>query len=101
MMETGSWENLLSLDLNTCDSLSDESLSEFLELVGPQLQGLVVGGIPPLLESFWLTNIPRLKRIKYNHRNSVDTYIDKHNHIDSKRKTKHCFTHEKKFFVKK
>ncbi len=66
MMDSGSCHNLIALDLNTCDSLSDEGLSEFLELIGPQLQGLVVSGIPPLLESFWLANIPRLKEIKYD-----------------------------------
>lgn len=65
MLEAGTYQNLVALDLNTCDSISEEMMVEFLTVVGPQLEGLVLGGMPKMLEHFWLAVLPHLRKAKY------------------------------------
>lgn len=63
-MESGACKNLRCLDLDTCDSLTDSVLSNFIQQYGGQFEGLILGGIPQLLENFWLHCIPKLKEIR-------------------------------------
>uniref|UniRef100_A0A915K592 F-box domain-containing protein n=1 Tax=Romanomermis culicivorax TaxID=13658 RepID=A0A915K592_ROMCU len=56
--------NLTALDLDTCDSLSEPILTDFLNRFGFQMIGLGLGGHHKLVEHFWLTNLPILSHIK-------------------------------------
>ncbi|MCP9265352.1 hypothetical protein DINM_020627 [Dirofilaria immitis] len=56
--------NLQYLNLDTCDSLNEGSLTDLISRMGNQLLGLNLGGHHKLLEYFWTTIIPKLKNIK-------------------------------------
>ncbi|XP_003377208.1 putative F-box domain protein [Trichinella spiralis] len=52
-IQSGNCSKLAALDLDNCDSLSEQSLIEFLNIYGEQLLGLNLGGNEKLLEQFW------------------------------------------------
>ncbi|VDK66686.1 unnamed protein product [Onchocerca ochengi] len=56
--------NLHYLNLDTCDSLNEASLTDLISRMGNQLLGLNLGGHHKLLEYFWTNMIPKLKNIK-------------------------------------
>ncbi|EJW79683.1 hypothetical protein WUBG_09407 [Wuchereria bancrofti] len=56
--------NLQYLNLDTCDSLNEASLTDLISRMGNQLLGLNLGGHHKLLEYFWTSMIPKLKNIK-------------------------------------
>ncbi|KAG1708487.1 putative F-box/LRR-repeat protein C02F5.7 [Nymphon striatum] len=62
--ESGSTKNLIALDLDRCDNLTEECLYKFLKIHAPMLRGLALSGIPVLTEQFWSSVIPYLKNIK-------------------------------------
>lgn len=64
-MQSGAANNLHALDVDTCDSLTDVALTDFLNRYGGQLIGLGLGGHHRLVEHFWITNVPKLKQMKY------------------------------------
>jgi hypothetical protein len=87
-METGTFKSVQHLSLDTCDSLTDSSLSEMITRHGHQLQSLNLGyffgwilgdslnkfdyvssvkirGHYRLLEYFWINSIMKLPNIKY------------------------------------
>lgn len=57
--------NLQYLNLDTCDSLNEASITDLISRMGNQLLGLNLGGHHKLLEYFWTNMIPKLKNIKY------------------------------------
>ena len=63
-IEKGNPRTLSALDLDLCDSLSEEGLFAFLYKYGQQLQGLVLSGIPHVSDSLWLKVVPALKNVK-------------------------------------
>ncbi|XP_043218903.1 F-box/LRR-repeat protein 7-like isoform X1 [Amphibalanus amphitrite] len=63
-IEKGNPRNLTALDLDLCDSLSEEGLFAFLYKYGHQLHGLVLSGIPHVSDSLWLKVIPALKNVR-------------------------------------
>lgn len=63
-MEQGNLQGLRAVDLSSCENLSEEVLTKFVRRIGPELHGLILGGFPFLLETFWLSALPLLRRIK-------------------------------------
>lgn len=56
--------NIQYLNLDTCDSLTETSLTDFITRFGQQILGLNLGGHHKLLEYFWMNMIPKLRNIK-------------------------------------
>ncbi|CAD6193104.1 unnamed protein product [Caenorhabditis auriculariae] len=52
------------LNLDTCDSLNEQSLVDMIKRHGHQFHGLCLGGQHKLLEYFWMNMIPQLKNIR-------------------------------------
>jgi hypothetical protein len=63
-LESGASANMRELDLNTCDSINEPLLSEFVSRHGPQITGLNLGGHHKLVENFWSKNIRKLPNVK-------------------------------------
>ncbi|TMS36113.1 hypothetical protein L596_003363 [Steinernema carpocapsae] len=63
-MQSGAMSNIQYLNLDTCDSLSEATLTELVSRHGHQLHGLNLGGHHKLLEYFWMNMIPKLRNIK-------------------------------------
>ncbi|CAJ0951912.1 unnamed protein product, partial [Mesorhabditis belari] len=62
-MASGTASNIQYLNLDTCDSLNENCLSEFVMRHGHQLRGLNLGGHHKLLEYFWINMIPQMRNI--------------------------------------
>ena len=63
-MQSGAINSMQFLSLDSCDSLTDNALSELIHSYGYQLNALNLGGHHKLLEYFWCSNvIPKLKNI--------------------------------------
>ncbi|XP_028043533.1 F-box/LRR-repeat protein 2 isoform X3 [Bombyx mandarina] len=52
-VEAGTARNLVALDVDSSDNLSDEALHRFLSRHGSQLHGLVLGGMPHITDQLW------------------------------------------------
>jgi len=63
-MQCGSIANLTHLSLDTCDSLTENCLSDFVTAHGHQLAALNLGGHHKLLEYFWMNAIPKLRDVR-------------------------------------
>ncbi|XGW01954.1 hypothetical protein V3C99_014213 [Haemonchus contortus] len=63
-LQSGALANLQFINLDTCDSLNEQALTDMIVRHGPQLQGLCLGGQHKLLEYFWMNMIPQLKNIR-------------------------------------
>ncbi len=63
-VESGNQQYLRCLDLDTCDLVGENTLSEFLVSYGGQLLVLNLGGHPKLTENFWTAIFPRIATIK-------------------------------------
>ncbi|KAG0723545.1 F-box/LRR-repeat protein 7 [Chionoecetes opilio] len=61
--ERGNLKNLIALDLDLCDNLTEESLYKFLARYGANLRGLVLSGIPQCTDSLCSNVMPALKNI--------------------------------------
>ncbi|VDM54917.1 unnamed protein product [Angiostrongylus costaricensis] len=75
-LQSGALSNLQFINLDTCDSLNEASLTEMIARHGPQLQGLCLGGQHKLLEYFWMNMIPQLKNIR-----CIFRYLENLTHI--------------------
>lgn len=62
--EKGNARNLVALDLDRCDSISEDCLYKFLMKHATQLRGLVLSGIPHLTDQLWAGTLPLLKQTK-------------------------------------
>ncbi|XP_076308269.1 uncharacterized protein LOC143223757 [Tachypleus tridentatus] len=63
-VEKGNTKNLIALDLDRNENISEETLLRFIKLQGTFLKGLMLSGIPHLTEQFWISVLPTLKNIK-------------------------------------
>uniref|UniRef100_A0A914ECN4 F-box domain-containing protein n=2 Tax=Acrobeloides nanus TaxID=290746 RepID=A0A914ECN4_9BILA len=60
-MNAGTISTVQYLSLDTCDSLSEGTLTDMVMSHGHQFQGLNLGGHHKLLEYFWMNMIPKLR----------------------------------------
>lgn len=63
-MEHGNAKNLIALDLDSLDNISDEALYKFLSRHGHQLQGLALSGMPHITDSLWQSVLPVLSNAR-------------------------------------
>ncbi|KRT86353.1 F-box domain-containing protein, partial [Oryctes borbonicus] len=63
-MEHGNPRNLIALDLDSSDNLSEEAIYKFISKYGNQLWGLVISGMPHITDSLCTTILPILKNAK-------------------------------------
>ncbi|KAM3957996.1 F-box/LRR-repeat protein FipoQ isoform 2-T2 [Aphomia sociella] len=63
-MESGTARNLVALDVDSSDSLSDEALLRFLARHGGQLWGLVLSGMPHITDQLWQSVLQLLTNAK-------------------------------------
>lgn len=64
-MASESISNIKYLNLDTCDSLNEGSLTELVTRFGHQILGLNLGGHHKLLEYFWMNMIPKLRNVRF------------------------------------
>ncbi|CAL4084678.1 unnamed protein product, partial [Meganyctiphanes norvegica] len=62
--ENGNVKNLIALDLDSCDNLSEDGLYKFLARYGGNLRGLVLSGIPYCTDSLCSNVMPALRNIR-------------------------------------
>uniref|UniRef100_A0A0A9WVT6 F-box/LRR-repeat protein 2 n=1 Tax=Lygus hesperus TaxID=30085 RepID=A0A0A9WVT6_LYGHE len=63
-MEQGTTKNLVALDLDSSDNLTDEGLHKFLAKHGSQLLGLVLSGMPHITDQLWMSVLPILNNAR-------------------------------------
>lgn len=63
-MEAGNPRNLVALDLDSSDNLSEDAIYKFLSKHGHQLWGLGLSGMPHITDSLWQTVLPILANAK-------------------------------------
>ncbi|XP_067007726.1 F-box/LRR-repeat protein 2 isoform X3 [Anabrus simplex] len=63
-MELGNPRNLIALDLDSSDSLTDDALHKFLSRFGHQLLGLALSGMPHITDQLWQSVLPILNNAK-------------------------------------
>jgi len=62
--ELGNTRNLIALDLDRSDNLSDDALHKFLSRHGHQLYGLALSGMPHITDQLWQSVLPILTNAK-------------------------------------
>ena len=62
--EQGNPRGLVALDLDRCESLSEDCLYKFLLRFGPQLRGLILSGIPHVTDQLWAGTLPSLRNLR-------------------------------------
>lgn len=63
-MELGNPRNLIALDLDSSDNLTDEALHKFLSRHGHQLWGVSLSGMPHITDQLWQSVLPILNNAK-------------------------------------
>lgn len=63
-MESGNPRNLVALDLDSSDNLTDDAIYKFLSKYGNQLWGLCLSGMTHINDSLWQTVLPILTNAK-------------------------------------
>lgn len=63
-MEVGNVRNLVALDLDSSDNLTDDALYKFLSKHGHQLHGLCLSGMTHITDSLWQSVLPILNNAK-------------------------------------
>lgn len=63
-MESGNPRNLIALDLDSSDNLTDDALHKFLSRHGHQLWGLSLSGMPHITDQLWQSVLPILTNAK-------------------------------------
>ncbi|XP_054726235.1 F-box/LRR-repeat protein fbxl-1 isoform X1 [Anastrepha obliqua] len=63
-MESGLTRSLISLDLDSSDSISDEALQKFLTRHGQQLAACCLSGMPHITDQLWMSILPVLSNAK-------------------------------------
>ena len=59
-MEKGNPSQLVALDLDRCELLSEDAIYKFLAKHGSQLKALSLSGIPHITDSLWTSFLPSL-----------------------------------------
>lgn len=62
--EVGNPRNLIALDLDSSDNLSDDALNKFLSRYGHQLYGLALSGMPHITDQLWQSVLPIIVNAK-------------------------------------
>ena len=62
--EQGNARSLVALDLDRCESLSEDALYKFLIRYGSQLRGLILSGIPHVTDQLWTGVLPSLRNLR-------------------------------------
>lgn len=60
-IEKGNIKNLVALDLDRNENISEEALTYLVKIQGPMLRGLGLSNIPHITEHFWNAMLPNLK----------------------------------------
>lgn len=63
-IDRGNLKNLIAVDLDSCDNLTEDGLYKFLARHGGNLRGLVLSGIPNCTDSLCSSVMPALKNIR-------------------------------------
>lgn len=63
-MELGNPRNLIALDLDSSDNLTDDALHKFLSRYGHQLWGIALSGMPHITDQLWMSVLPILTNSK-------------------------------------
>ncbi|CAH2239095.1 jg461 [Pararge aegeria aegeria] len=63
-LESGTARNLVALDVDASDNLTDEALHRFLSRHGSQLWGLVLSGMPHITDQLWQSVLQLLTNAK-------------------------------------
>lgn len=63
-IEKGSVKNLVALDLDRNENISEDALTKLIKLQGPMLRGLGLSNIPHITEHFWNAMLPTLKNAR-------------------------------------
>ncbi|XP_037945795.1 F-box/LRR-repeat protein fbxl-1 isoform X2 [Teleopsis dalmanni] len=63
-MESGLTRSLISLDLDSSDNITDETLQKFLHRHGAQLISVCLSGMPHITDQLWMSILPVLTNVK-------------------------------------
>ncbi|KAJ4432141.1 hypothetical protein ANN_20757 [Periplaneta americana] len=63
-MEMGNPKNLIALDVDSSDNLTDDALHKFLSRFGHQLYGISLSGMPHITDQLWQSVLPVLTNAK-------------------------------------
>eukprot|EP00095_Tigriopus_kingsejongensis_P008392 maker-scaffold9_size846264-snap-gene-3.9 protein:Tk08392 transcript:maker-scaffold9_size846264-snap-gene-3.9-mRNA-1 annotation:"f-box lrr-repeat protein 2-like isoformx1" len=80
-MENANLKELVALDLDSSDNLTDDAIQVFIDAYGPQLIGLVLSGMPHVTDTLWLKALPKLHNAKTlvmgaNNRMTMKIHVD-------------------------
>lgn len=62
--EAGNARNLIALDLDSSDNITDDGLHKFLSRYGHQLWGIALSGMPHITDQLWQSVLPILTNAK-------------------------------------
>src|SRR5262249_53570075 len=63
-IEKGNVKNLIAFDIDSNANISEEMILTMIRIIGPNLRGLQLSGIPHLSEQFWTAVMPLLRNLK-------------------------------------
>ncbi|XP_033610267.1 F-box/LRR-repeat protein 2 isoform X1 [Cryptotermes secundus] len=63
-MELGNPKNLIALDVDSSDNLTDDALHKFLSRYGHQLWGIALSGMPHITDQLWQSVLPVFNNAK-------------------------------------
>lgn len=63
-IEKGNVKSLVALDIDRNENISEEMILTLIKIIGPNLRGLQLSGIPNLSEQFWNQSMPLLKNLR-------------------------------------
>ena len=64
-MELGNPKNLIALDVDSSDNLTDDALHKFLSRHGHQLWGIALSGMPHITDQLWQSVLPVISNAKW------------------------------------
>jgi len=64
-MELGNTKNLIALDVDSSDNLTDDALHKFLSRYGHQLWGIALSGMPHITDQLWQSVVPVINNAKW------------------------------------
>lgn len=63
-MEAGTAKNLIALNLDASDNITDEGVGKFLTRYGSQLHACVLSGMPHITDQLWMSVLPVLSNVR-------------------------------------
>ena len=63
-MDHANLKELISVDLDSSDNITEEVLFNFVNTYGPQLQGLGLSGMPHVTDGLWNSIFSKLKNAR-------------------------------------